>query len=107
MDGECHAPVVLPLGKTWYQFYRRLGGLQGWSGQVRKILPPPGFDFRTVQPVASHYNDFAIPAQYLVHEFKKNKISLFKLMECVIDNAAVFVGIQMQLQCYVTVIRMT
>jgi hypothetical protein len=24
--------------------YRRLGGLQGWSGQVQKILPPPGFD---------------------------------------------------------------
>jgi hypothetical protein len=29
---------------------------------VRKISPPPGFDPRTVQPVASRYTDWAIPA---------------------------------------------
>jgi hypothetical protein len=29
----------------------------GRSGQVRKISPPPGFDPRTVQPIASHYTD--------------------------------------------------
>jgi hypothetical protein len=34
----------LPMGKTRYQFYRRLVGPQGRSGQVRKISPPPGFD---------------------------------------------------------------
>jgi hypothetical protein len=28
---------ILPPGKTRYPFYRRLGGLQGRSGQVRKI----------------------------------------------------------------------
>jgi hypothetical protein len=26
---------------------------------VRKISPPPGFDPRTVQPVASRYTDYA------------------------------------------------
>jgi len=31
----------LPPGKTQYPLYRRLGGPQGRSGQVRKILPPP------------------------------------------------------------------
>jgi hypothetical protein len=41
--------------------YRRLGGPQGRSGRVRKISPPPGFDPRTVQPVASRYTDYAIP----------------------------------------------
>jgi len=30
----------LPPGKTQYPLYRRLGGPQGWSGQVRKISPP-------------------------------------------------------------------
>jgi hypothetical protein len=30
---------------------------QDRSGQVRKISPPPGFDPRTVQPVASRYTD--------------------------------------------------
>jgi len=34
-----------------------------WSGQVQKILPPPGFDPWTVQPLVSHYTDYAIPAQ--------------------------------------------
>jgi hypothetical protein len=38
-----------------YPLYRRLGGPQQQSGQVRKISPPPGFDPRTVQLVASHY----------------------------------------------------
>ena len=51
----------LPPGKTRYQLYRRLGGPQGWSGRVQKILPPPGFDPRTAQPVASRYTDWAIP----------------------------------------------
>ena len=49
----------LPQGKTWYLLYRRLGGPQGRSGQARKISPPPGFDPRTVQPVASRYTDYA------------------------------------------------
>ena len=45
----------LPPGKTRYPLYRRLGGTQGQSGQVRKISPPPGFEPLTVQPVASRY----------------------------------------------------
>ena len=48
-------------GKTRY-LYRRLGGTQGRSGQVRKISPTPGFDPRNIQPVASHYSDWAIAA---------------------------------------------
>jgi hypothetical protein len=39
-----------------------VGGPQGRSGRVRKISPPPGFDPRTVQPGASRYTDYAIPA---------------------------------------------
>ena len=55
-----HAPADLPPGKTPYPLYRRLGGPQGRSGQVRKISPPPEFDPRTVQSVASRYTDYAI-----------------------------------------------
>ena len=63
---------LLP-GKTRYQLYRRLGGLQGRSGEVRKISPPPGFDLRTVQPVASRYTDWATrPTQ---HEAAESKIT--------------------------------
>ena len=58
MRGQRHAPAALPLGKNRYLLYRRLGGPQGRSGQVRKISPQPGFDPRTVQPVASRYTDY-------------------------------------------------
>ena len=34
----------LPPGKTRYPLYRRLGGPQVRSGQVRKISPPPQWD---------------------------------------------------------------
>ena len=62
LDGvgdQRHAPAALSPVKTRYTLYRRLGGPQGRSGQVRKILSPPGFDPRTVQPVASRYTDHA------------------------------------------------
>jgi hypothetical protein len=49
-------------GKTRYPLYRRLGGPQGRSGQVRKTSPQPGFDLRAVQPVASCDTDWAFPA---------------------------------------------
>ena len=45
--------------------YRRLGGPQGRSGRVRKILPPPGFDAQTAQPVGNHSTDWTIPAPFL------------------------------------------
>jgi len=59
MGGQRHAPVALPPGMNRYPLYRRLRGPQGWSGRVRKISPLPEFDTRTVQPVASHYTDYA------------------------------------------------
>jgi len=52
-----HPGRFLPPGKTRYQLYRWLGGPQGRTRQVRKVSPPPGFDPRTVQPVASRYTD--------------------------------------------------
>jgi hypothetical protein len=43
----------------------------GWAdptngpGGCGKSHPPPGFDPRTIQAVASHYTDYVIPAHYL------------------------------------------
>ena len=51
-------PLRLTPGKdARYPLYRRLGGPQGRSGRLRKILLSPGFDPRTVQPVASRSTD--------------------------------------------------
>ena len=64
VGGERHGPAALPPGKTWYPLCRKLGGPQSLSGRVRKISLPPGFDPRTVQPVASRDTDWAIPAPF-------------------------------------------
>jgi hypothetical protein len=68
VSGQLHAPAALSPGKSpRYPFYRKLGGPQsrpGQHGEV-KIVYPTGN--RTpvplvVQPVASRYTDWAIPA---------------------------------------------
>ena len=61
VGGQCHAPAALRPGNTLYPLYRRLGGPQGRSGEMRKISPAPGFDLGTVQPVANRCTDYAIP----------------------------------------------
>jgi len=48
VGGQRHAPAALPLGKTRYPLYRRLGGPQSRCGRVWKISLPQGFDPRTV-----------------------------------------------------------
>jgi len=62
VGGQRHASAALPLEKTRYQLYWSLGGSQRRSGRLQKISPPPGFDTRTVQAVASHYADYNTPA---------------------------------------------
>ena len=49
VGGQRHAPADLPPGKSR-------------SERVQKISPSAGFDPRTVQPVASRYTDYSIPA---------------------------------------------
>jgi len=44
-----------------------MDGTQGRYVRVQKTSPPPGFDHRTFQPVASRYTDRAIPAH--IHIF--------------------------------------
>ena len=59
---QSHAPSSLPPGMTRYALYRKWGGRQDRSGRARKILPPPGFDPRTVQLVAGCCTDYVISA---------------------------------------------
>jgi len=68
-----------PPGKTRYPLYRRLGGSQGLSGQVRKISPPPGFDPRTVQPVACRYIDWATWPMSIEVEVRKLHSDAFRV----------------------------
>jgi hypothetical protein len=47
-------------------------GPQGQSGQGRKTSPPPDFDPLTVQPVASRYTEYVIPAHQKLINFLLN-----------------------------------
>ena len=49
---------TLPPGKAGYSFYRRLGEPLDRSGRA-EILVPTGIRSRTVQPIVSHYTDWA------------------------------------------------
>jgi hypothetical protein len=69
VGGQRYALATWPPGKTQYPLYRRLDGPQGWSGWVQKILPPTGFDPRTVQPITSRYTDCTIPAHALCKDY--------------------------------------
>jgi hypothetical protein len=60
VGGQRQAPAAVPLEKT----RGRLGGPRpDW--RVRKISPLPEFDPRTVEPVASRYTDWTVPAHLL------------------------------------------
>jgi hypothetical protein len=51
-----------PGGFTPREKARYPCGSQGRAGWVREISPLPGFDLRTVEPVASRHIDHPIPA---------------------------------------------
>jgi hypothetical protein len=73
VGGQRHVPAALPPGMKWYPLYRKLGMPQDRSGRVLKISPPPGFDSRIVQLVASRYTDYAIPAHDLGYSATEKK----------------------------------
>jgi hypothetical protein len=78
VGGQRQAPTALSTGMTRYPLYRRLVRPQGRSGRVLKISPPPGFDPRTVQLVASRYTDHAIPAHALNTMARRNILGVLE-----------------------------
>ena len=72
-------PAALPAGMTRYLLYKMLGRPRSRSERVRKISPPPGFNPRTVQLVASRNTDWAIAAQVNNHSPYKLVIHVLPL----------------------------
>jgi hypothetical protein len=63
MGGQRHALAALPPPPERLDTHCTGGwvGPRGGLDRCRKSLPPPRFDPRTAQPVASRYTDCAIP----------------------------------------------
>jgi hypothetical protein len=59
-----------PGKETRYELYRRLVGPRAGLDECGKSRPPPEFDRRTVQPIASPYTDCAIPVHVEYRIFK-------------------------------------
>jgi len=78
MGGQRYVPAALPPGRRRGTHY--IGVWEGprtdlyWCGKSR---PPPEFDLRTFQPVASRYIDCAIPAH--IARGMKSKNCLYKV----------------------------
>jgi hypothetical protein len=72
VGGQRHAPAaLLPEKRPGTHCTGGWVDPQLLSGRVRKILPPPRFDTRTVQTVANRYTDWAIPASvYTVYRIQ-------------------------------------
>ena len=74
-SASCPGRSLTP-GETRYPLYRRLGGPQGRSGQVRKISPPLGFDPRTVQPLSQSLYRLSYSAHHVKHTMLHIHVSL-------------------------------
>jgi hypothetical protein len=55
VGGYRHSSAALLPGMSRYPLYRRRDGPRDRFGQVRKIVPLPGFDPQTAQLPASHH----------------------------------------------------
>jgi len=77
VGSERHAPAALPPKRPGTQcivgWVGPRAGLDGYG----KYRPPPGFDPRTVQPVASRCTDWAIAAHTFLMDV--NKITFYRV----------------------------
>ena len=62
-------------------------GPQGRSGQVRKISPPPGFDPRTVQPVASRLYRLNYRGPRSPYLYKDNSLCIRGINSCILGSS--------------------
>jgi hypothetical protein len=64
VGGQRHAPTLYPRERPLIHCIEEWVGLGASLDGCGKSRPPPEFDPRTVQPVASRYNDCAIPGRH-------------------------------------------
>jgi len=86
-------PRPLYPGKDPVLIVSRLGGPQSQSEWMRKISTSPGFDPRTVHPVASRYTDWAFPAPQSDTKLHRNLIQSSRTDISVAGQAVLILGL--------------
>jgi hypothetical protein len=76
VSGQRHIPAALPPGKRPDKHFTggRVASEPVWRGT--EYFPSPGFEYRAVETVASHYTGYAIPAAFYFLLLEPNKLKL-------------------------------
>jgi len=82
---------ILSPGKNRYPFYRRLGGPRGRSGRAENLVPP-GFDHRTVQPVAQSLCRLSHPAHIYPHTHTHTHTHTLKIYRWILLRTRYILG---------------
>jgi len=84
MNVQRHALSLYPMERDPVPIVQEAGWAPGpvWTG-AENLAPPPGFDPRTVQIVASRFTDWAIPAHKRLKKTKYSSSSVFALLRFV------------------------
>jgi hypothetical protein len=72
VGGQHDSPATLLPGKNKVPNLLEARWAAGPVWMARKISPPPGFNPRTIQPLANRYSDYAIPvlAKLIYHSWE-------------------------------------
>ena len=78
VGGQRHVPAALPPGKRPVPIVQEAGWASAtvWKG-AENLVPPPGSEPQTVQPVASRFTDCDIPVTLclrVLHEVVELKV---------------------------------
>ena len=65
VGGQCHSPANLPRERDPVPIVLEAGWALGtvWTG-AENLAPPTGFNPWTIQPIASRYTNYVIPAHH-------------------------------------------
>ena len=107
MGSQRDAPTVLPPAKTRYPLYRRLGGPQSRSGQVRKISPPTGIRSPDRPARSDSLYRLSYPGSSMCFQFEKiediidKELNFRREIWCSWDRASWYISIVKQTRCII------
>jgi hypothetical protein len=97
--GQRHAPAVFNPGKDPVPIVQEAGWAPGPVCTGAENLAPPGFDPRTVQPVASHYTNYTTRPTFLTKYAIQMLLCLLRLVSNIKSNICIVYYVLFQILC--------